>query len=208
MELRTITQEEFNQIYKLHLDYLESFGHIGIQADLSYTDLKSIILPKETECKRSNDRSTVFRFYLKGTYLQNSILRGTDLSGLNLSNSDFGHADLSYANLSGCILNGAYLFSANLEGANLQYADLTNIDLENANLADANLDNAILDDNSLSGSIIGDATILSPSLDRKFLYSAKLPIKYHIQNLLSDSSNSKSEEYYKSLFEEDKSEEN
>jgi len=185
MELRKITQKEFDEIYQLHLDFLESIGRIGVCANLAFVDLREIIFPREVDCKRHNDfRKTVFNYNLKGTYLQTANLEGACLTGLNLSGSDFT--------------------DTNLMDADMRYSNLKGADLRGADLSGADLSNAILDENSLSGAIIGSTTILDETLDRKLLKNSRLPINYYIEDFFMErTSDAKSEEYYKSLFEED-----
>ena len=96
LEMSTYTQEELNEILRLHNLYLENDPE-GVRADLEDADLEN-------------------------ADLSNADLRRADLRFADLKNADLSNANLRYANLKGSNLSYADLSNANLEKANLDYS--------------------------------------------------------------------------------------
>ena len=108
MKMKSYTQEELNEIIRLHDLYLENDPE-GVRADLEDADLENADLSNEN--------------------LRYANLENADLENADLSNADLRRADLRHANLS-----NANLMYANLKRANISNADLSNANLEKANL--------------------------------------------------------------------------
>ena len=111
--MSTYTQEELNEILRLHNLYLENDPE-GVRADLEDADLENADLSNEN--------------------LRYANLENADLENADLSNADLRRADLRFADLKNADLSNANLRYANLKGSNLSYADLSNANLEKANL--------------------------------------------------------------------------
>lgn len=127
MELKKITQEEFDEIYRKHqlwLDGKRGEGE-GERADLSFTDLRNIEFPRGLSLASSNlegcDLGNV-RAYMSNFY--NTNLRDANLKDANLQRANFDNAHLEGANLSGCNLIKADLTAAKLAGSNFEEANL------------------------------------------------------------------------------------
>jgi|GEM_PF-1004584 len=122
--LRTVTEQELQQILQDHKLWLDSNQQQGKKANLSKTDLK-------------------------GRKLAKCVLAKADLGGAELSGADLFEADLREADLFEAQLRDTGLFRADLRGANLKGCNLVGVTLSRADLRDAdvgktNLQNANL----------------------------------------------------------------
>ena len=117
--MEKLTQEELNEIIRLHKLWLENKPE-GIKADLFNKDLSGLDLSNSD--------------------LRHANLESAYLSYANLRNANLGYANLRYANLRCASLKSANLESAILVNAYLRGADLRNADLRNAILINADLD--------------------------------------------------------------------
>lgn len=153
-KLRTITQEEFDEIYRKHQQWLKDSTQ-GERADLSKVDFTFLKLPIRanlTEAKlrearlwganlwRANLwRAELWRAELRGIDLREADLKETELWGANLINANLMRADLTAANLVGVDLRWADLTAANLWGADLRGANLWEANLLGADLRTATI---------------------------------------------------------------------
>lgn len=128
-----MTNKELKAIVNQHMNWVDSYGTKGKQADLSHKnlmrlDFTNVNLPKAK---------------LNNVSMAHNKMSGIELEESNLSEADLVGADLSKANLISANLQGADLTNANLEGAILYRTDLTNAILKGANLTNTYLYNCI-----------------------------------------------------------------
>lgn len=88
--MKTISQEELNQILEDHKKWLQDKHNDNFKrADLSGLDLRHLIL-NGADLKQAD---------LSGTYLSTKNLRGADLSGADLSGTIMSGTDFSHIRL-------------------------------------------------------------------------------------------------------------
>ena len=109
--MRTITQEELNQILADHALWLDD-DPAGVHADLSRTNLIDVELGDA-----SLSYINLTGVDLTGVDLTDADLSGADLTGANLTDADLADADFYHANLTDTTLTDANLVDANLAGA-------------------------------------------------------------------------------------------
>lgn len=133
MKYKKITQEELDEILKLHKLWRQNKG--GKQADFSGMDLSNMDIMCE-DLSFANFKYT----NLSGTDLFGSILYGSDLRYANLSGAYLGDVDLRYADLRCANLYCAYLANADLRFTNLSGTKglINPIDYLNANFERTN----------------------------------------------------------------------
>ncbi len=107
-----MTQEELNEVLRLHKQWLESNGNKGKRADLRGADMRGAKL------RGANLQDAD----LKGAYMQGVNLQGADMRGAALQNADMQDADMRGADMRGADLKGTDMRGANLKGANLDYS--------------------------------------------------------------------------------------
>ncbi len=104
--------------------------------------------------------------------LMGANLKGADLSQGNFMGVNFCEADLSEANLTKANLTGAKLMGANLQGANLSQAMLNETDLSEANLNGADLTQAKIREAMFKGTNLMEATLSGADLTGTLLADA------------------------------------
>jgi hypothetical protein len=102
-----MTQEELNEVLRLHKQWLESNGNKGKRADLRRANLK------DANLQGAN---------LQGADMQGADMRGADMRGADMKDAYMHRANLKDAKLQNAYLYGAHMRGANLKGANLDYS--------------------------------------------------------------------------------------
>ena len=113
-----MTQEELNEVLRLHKQWLESNGNKGKRAGL----------------RRAN---------LKDAKLQVANLKGADLKGADMRGADMKDAKLQDAYLYGADMRGADMQGADIRGAHMQSADMRGADMRGADIRGANVDYSV-----------------------------------------------------------------
>ena len=128
--MKTITQEELNEILDLHKKWLNGEDG-GKCANLSDVDLSDVDLSGAILVGAKLSDANLLCAKLKGADLSGAILVGAKLKGADLVDADLSNTDLSYTDLSNTDLSNADLIYANLSDANLRGADLTCANITN-----------------------------------------------------------------------------
>jgi len=137
--LKAITQEQFNDKYDLHQEWLNDNSK-GERLDLSFTDLREINFYERKNLSWADLYSADLNSAdLSSADLSSANLHSADLNSADLNSADLSSADLISADLSSADLSSANLYSADLRSADLRWADLRWADLSSAGLRSANL---------------------------------------------------------------------
>jgi hypothetical protein len=115
-----MTQEELNEVLRLHKQWLESDGEEGKRAHMHRANLQGA--------------------YMQGVNLQGAYMRGADMRGANLKGADMRGADMQGADMQDANLKGAHMRGADMQDADMQGADIQGAHMRGANLKGANLD--------------------------------------------------------------------
>jgi uncharacterized protein YjbI with pentapeptide repeats len=139
----------FDEIEKLHREWLATDGKNGKQADLSNLDIGSPIMTDLRQANLSGSDLTKLQFNTGVVYLSRANLKGAtigawtreylQLDGADLSHTKWKGTATKLANLSGANLRGAELSEVDFEGANFSNADFSNSKWVAASLQQANL---------------------------------------------------------------------
>ena len=108
-----MTQEELNEVLRLHKQWLESNGNKGKRADMrGAADLKDADM-RGADLKDANLR----RANLKDAHMQGADLRRADLRRANLKD-----ANLQDAHMRGADMHRAHMRGADIRGADVDYS--------------------------------------------------------------------------------------
>ena len=118
-----MTQEELNEVLRLHKQWLESNGNKGKRADMRGADLQNADL--------------------QNADLQNADMRGADLQNADLQNADMKDADMQRANLQGADMRGADMRGADMHRAYMKDADMQRANLQGADIRGADVDYSV-----------------------------------------------------------------
>ena len=166
---RSMQKDVLDAVVALHVQWLQSNGNEGRQANLEEADLRQADL-------RGIDLSYAM--------LSGANLERAELAGARLQNADLSRAKIGYANLTGCDLGGANLRMASALGANftgaeltgalmwqircdyasLQSARLVKVMASNASFAHCNLSSSTLDGANLEGANLNHCNLNSASM--------------------------------------------
>ena len=120
-----MTQEELNEVLRLHKQWLESNGNKGKRADMRRANLKN------ADMRGADMRGAdMHRADMKDAKLQNAYLYGAHMQDADMRGADMKDADMK---------------DAKLQGADMRGADMRGADLKGTDMKDAKLQNAYLD---------------------------------------------------------------
>jgi hypothetical protein len=138
MALKKITQEELDEVLKLHVLWLSSSGREGKKAILNSTNLSDLDLSRYN-LKRAN----FHKANLNGANLNESFLKYVDLREANLQDAYLQDAYLDHVDLRGADLTGAFMQRSSFRNADFFLADLYGVDLQGAIYSDEDLRRAV-----------------------------------------------------------------
>ena len=153
--MKKLTQEEIEQIIRVHIEWCDSDGRYGKQADFSDTDLSGL------------DFSGLD---LNKAIFKGAILNNTDFSGAELRDANFKNADLRQTYFNGADLYGASFENADLSGTVFCDANLKNTQLNIEDIRGANIIGAMFDKTYYQVACGGNSRILFCVEDDKVSY--------------------------------------
>jgi uncharacterized protein YjbI with pentapeptide repeats len=107
--MKTLTQDELNEILEEHSTWVASNGKVGKQANFENFDLAGLIFTKKCLVK------VIFK---------NADCRGQNFEGLDLTSSDFEGANVEFASFKRSKLLHVNFKNAKLWGAKFDDADI------------------------------------------------------------------------------------
>lgn len=139
--LNEITDEELKAVLRNHKIFITTHGMSGVQADLSYYNLKGCNLRDLVlDCADFKGAD------LEGADLSHSSFRGADFSFAKLKNTRLFWADFTYATFMDAILTDVNCLGTQFVETDFSYGTLEGVDFSGANLSRASFKHAFLKD--------------------------------------------------------------